>query len=112
MVPNNLNCRRFPNSQTIGQFLALVGESLYDMFADELVILAMGADPKPMDAAWHWKPKCPVIEADSDAVKSTVSNGLEMQRWMVWIDFELREISVRNGLNFGGQCVKALPKTL
>jgi hypothetical protein len=45
-------------------------------------------------------------------VKSTVSNGLEMQRWMVWIDFELREISMRNGLNFGGQGVKALPETL
>ncbi len=45
-------------------------------------------------------------------MKSTVSNGLEMQRWMVWIDFELGEISVPNGLNFGGQCVKALPETL
>lgn len=31
---------------------------------------------------------------------------------MVWIDFGLREISVRNGLNFSRPSVGALPKTL
>ena len=32
------DCRRFPNSQNIGQFLALVGESIYDELEDCLVM--------------------------------------------------------------------------
>ena len=47
--------------------------------ADELVIFAMRADPKPMYAAWHGEAKCVVVEADSDAMKSTICNSLEMQ---------------------------------
>ena len=82
------------------------------LLADELVIFAMRADPKPMYAAWHGDAKCAVVEADSDAMKSTICNRLEMQRWMTWIALELREISVRYGLNFSGQSVKALPKPL
>ena len=31
---------------------------------------------------------------------------------MTWIGLKLREISVRYGLNFSGQSVKALPKPL
>ena len=72
----------------------------------------MRANPKPMDAARHRQPKSPVIQADSDTMEPTVTDGLEMQRWVVGIDLELREISVRNGLNFGRKRVKALPKTL
>ena len=82
-----------------------------DLLADELVILAMCPDPKPMHAAWHGEAKCAVVEADSDAMKSTTCNGLEMQRWMTWIDLEHCEISVRYGLSFIGQNVKALPKS-
>ena len=82
------------------------------LLADELVIFAMRADPKPMYATWHGEAKCAVVEADSDAMKSTICNSLEMQRWMTWIGLELREISVRYGLNFRGQSVKALPKPL
>ncbi len=72
----------------------------------------MRANPEPMDTAGHRQPQCAVIQADSDTMKPTVAYGLEMQRWVVRIDLELREISVRNGLNLGGKRVKALPKTL
>jgi len=65
-----------------------------------------------MYAALHGDAKRTVIEADSDAVKSTISNSLEMQRWMCRIVLDLRKISIRYGLNFGGQCVEALPKPL
>ncbi|MBK6296018.1 MAG: hypothetical protein IPF55_18560 [Rhodoferax sp.] len=71
------------------------------------------SDPKPMYAAWHGEAKCAVVEADSDAMKSTICNSLEMQRRMTWIGLDLREISVRYGLNFGGAMhVEALPKPL
>ncbi len=83
-----------------------------NLLADELVILAMCPDPKPMYAAWHGEAKCAVVETDSDAMKSTISNGLEVQRWTTWIGLELREISVRYSLNFSGQSIKALPKPL
>jgi hypothetical protein len=45
-------------------------------------------------------------------MKSTICNSLEMQRRVTWIGLDLREISVRYGLNFVGQCVEALPKPL
>lgn len=51
-----------------------------DLLADELVILAMRPDPKPMYAARHGEAKCAVIEADPNAMKSTICNRLEMQR--------------------------------
>jgi hypothetical protein len=72
----------------------------------------MRADPKPMYPTWHGETKCTVVEADSGAMKSSISNSLEMQRWMTWISLELRKISVRYGLNFRRQSVKALPKPL
>ena len=83
-----------------------------NLLADELVILAMRPDPKPMYAAWHGESKCAVIETDSNAMKPTICNSLQVQRWMTWIGLELREISVRYSLNFSGQCVQALPKPL
>ena len=83
-----------------------------NLLADELVILALRPDPKPMYAAWDGEAKRAVVETDSDAMKSTICNSFEMQRWMTWIGLDLREISVRYGLNFGGQCVEALPKPL
>ena len=47
--------------------------------ADEFVVLAMRADPEPMDATRYWQPERPVIKANSDAVILAVSYGLEMQ---------------------------------
>lgn len=73
-----------------------------NLLADELVILAMRPAPKPMYAAWHREAKCAVIETDANAMKSTICNSLEMQRWMTWIGLKLPEISVRYGLNFSG----------
>jgi len=72
----------------------------------------MCPNPKPMDAAGHRNAKCAVKETDSNAVKSTICNRLEMQGRMTWVDLDLREISVRHGLNFNGQRVEALPKPL
>ena len=50
-----------------------------NLLADELVIFAMRSDPKPMCAACHGEAKCAIVEADSDAMKSTICNSLEMQ---------------------------------
>ena len=49
-----------------------------NLLTDELVILTMRPDPKPMYARWYGEAKRPVVEADSNAMKPTVSNGLEM----------------------------------
>ena len=49
-----------------------------NLLADEFVIFAMRADPKPMYATRHGQAKRPVVEADSNAMKPTVSNSLEM----------------------------------
>lgn len=38
----------------------------------------MRPDPKPVYAAWHGESKCAVMETDSDAMKSTICNSLEM----------------------------------
>ena len=80
--------------------------------ADELVVFAMRPDPKPMYAAGYGDAKCAIEEADPDAMKSTICNRLEMQRWMIGIGLELGKVSVRYGLNFSGQSVKALPEPL
>ena len=72
----------------------------------------MRADPKPMYPVWHGEAECAVVKADADAMKSTISNSLEMQRWMIWIGLELRKIPVRYRLNFSGQIVKGVPKPL
>ncbi len=49
-----------------------------NLSTDELVILAMRTNPEPMYAAWHGQAKRSEVEADSNAMKPTVSNGLEM----------------------------------
>ncbi len=81
-----------------------------NLLADELVILAMRTDLEPMYAACHRDIKRAVVKTNSNTMKSTICNGLEMQRWMTWICLELREISVSYGLHFNGQPVEALPK--
>ena len=50
-----------------------------DELADELVVLAMSANPEPVDAARNREPECPEIETNSYAVKFAVANRLEMQ---------------------------------
>lgn len=80
--------------------------------SNQLVIFAMRSDPKPMDAARDGQAERTVVLTDSDAVKSTLSNSLEVQRWVSRISLELREVSVGYALNFRRQCVEALPKPL
>ena len=48
--------------------------------ANELVVLAMGADPEPMDASRYWEAECSIVETNPHAVKATIANGLELQR--------------------------------
>ena len=55
-----------------------------------------------MNAVWYRKPQCPVIEAKPDAVIFTISNRLEMQRWVGRIGLELSVIPVCEGLNARG----------
>jgi len=107
------SCRRCParSKRRLAAFRCCVSATS-NQLADELVIFAVRADPEPMYAALHGETKRTVIEADSDAVKSTICNSLELQRWMGRIVFDLRKISVRYCLNFDGQCVEALPKPL
>ncbi len=52
------------------------------------------------------------METNSNAMKSTIGDSLEMQGWMTWVCLELNEILVRHGLNFNGQFGEALPKPL
>ena len=70
--------------------------------ADEFVVLAMRANPEPMDAVWYREPECPVVEANSDAVILAVSNRLEVQRWVRRIGLDLSVVPVREGLNVRG----------
>ena len=70
--------------------------------ADEFVVLAMCADPEPMDAARDGQAECAVVETDSDAVEAAVAYGLEVQRWVRGISFELSIAAVSEGLNVSG----------
>jgi len=70
--------------------------------ADEFVVLAMRADPEPMDASRNRQTECPVVETDSDTVEAAVAYGLEMQRWVRWISLELSIALVGEGLNARG----------
>jgi len=70
--------------------------------ADEFVVLAVGADPEPMDATRDGQTECAVVQTNSDPVETTVAYGLELQRWVRRIGFELSIASVGEGLNFSG----------
>ena len=47
--------------------------------ANDLVVLAMRADPEPMDSTRNRLPECSVIETYSNAMKAPVAYGLELQ---------------------------------
>lgn len=70
--------------------------------ADEFVVLAMRADPEPMDAARYRQSEHPVIQANSGAVIPAASYRLEMQRRMRRVSFELSVVPTREGLDFSG----------
>ena len=52
-----------------------------------------------MHPAKHRHAKRAVVKGNSNAVKPTIAHGLEMQRWMTRVCFELREITMGYGLN-------------
>ena len=74
------DCRPLPLAINSDQSLVVLGgESIYDKSADKFVVFAMGANPKPVDTARDREPKRPEIETDSDAVKFSAVDRLEMQ---------------------------------
>jgi len=67
--------------------------------ADDLVVLAMGPDPEPMDAAGNRQTKCSVVKANTDTMKLAVADGLEVKRRMGRIDLELGIVAPSQSLN-------------
>ena len=61
----------------------------------------MRADPEPMDAALNRQTECAVVETDSHTMEAAVAYGLEMQRRMRRIGFELGIALVGKGLSGG-----------
>ena len=49
-----------------------------NLLTDELVVLTMRPDPEPMCPARHWKTQRPIVQTDSNAMKPTIPNSLEM----------------------------------
>jgi len=47
--------------------------------AGELVVLRMGADPEPVNAASHGDAERAVIETDANAVQLAVGDGFELE---------------------------------
>ena len=80
--------------------------------ADELVVLAMRANPEPVHTIWHRKAERSVVQTNSNTVKAAVADGLEVQRWMRRIDLQLSVASAGKGLNICGQRFEALPEAL
>jgi hypothetical protein len=80
--------------------------------ADDLVVLAMRADPEPMDAARNRLSECSVVKANSNAMKAPTTYCLELQRPMRWVGLEERIASMCKALNVRGKRFKALPEPL
>ena len=80
--------------------------------ADQLVVLAMCADPEPMNTVGHRGSECSVVQADSDAVVAPIADRLEVQRRMRRIRPELCVATVGECLNIGRQRLQALPEAL
>ena len=78
----------------------------------ELVVLRMRSDPEPMDAIRHRRAQRPVIEANPDAIKTSVPDDLEMKRTMRGVGLEKRIVAPRQRLNFRGERFKALPEAV
>ena len=47
--------------------------------ADDLVVLAMRADPEPMDSSRNRTPERSVVQANTNAMKAPVAYSLELQ---------------------------------
>ena len=80
--------------------------------ANELVVLAVGADPEPMDSSRHWEAECSIVQTNPHAVKTTIAYGLELQRRVRGIGLQLCVAFVRKSLNICGERFQAPPKAL
>ena len=69
--------------------------------ANELVVLAMRAHPKPMNAVFDRLTERPVVETDADAVEAA-TYYLEMQGGVRRVGFELGKASMGHRLNING----------
>ena len=80
--------------------------------ADDLVVLAMRADPEPMDSARNRLSECPVVEANPNAIKAPATYCLELQRPVRCVGLEERIASMCKALNVCGKRFKAFPEPL
>ena len=83
-----------------------------EWLADEFVVLAMSANPEPMNAARYRQSERSIVEANADAMKTAVGDGLEVQRRVRRIGPELGIAPFGESPNIGGQRVQALPEAL
>ena len=80
--------------------------------ADDLVVLAMRADPEPMDSSRNRTPERSVVQANTNAMKAPVTYCLELQCLVQRISLEERIASMCKALNVCGKRFKALPESL
>ena len=79
---------------------------------DKLVVLAVRANPQPMNAICDWDAEGAVVETDAHALEATMAYGLECQRRMRSIRLQLSKALVGQRLHFNGQGIKRLPEPL
>ena len=79
---------------------------------DKLVVLAVRANPEPMNAIRDRDAEGAVVETDAHALEATIAHGLERQRRMRWINLQLSKALVGQRLHFNGQGIKRLPEPL
>ena len=80
--------------------------------ANDLVVLAMRADPEPMNSARNRQPERSVVETNSNTVEAPVTHSLELQGPVRWIGLQQRIAPARESLDFCGKRFKALPEPL
>jgi len=77
---------------------------------DKLVVLAVCANPEPMNAVRNRDAEGAVVETDAHALEATIAHGLERQRRMRWISLQLSEALVGQRLHFNGQGIERMPE--
>lgn len=80
--------------------------------ADKLVVLAVCANPEPMNAIRDRDTERAVVKTNADALEATIGHGLERQRRMRWISLQLGKGFVCQRLHFDGQSIERLPVPL
>ena len=79
---------------------------------DKLVVLAVRANPEPMNAIRDRDSERAVVEADADALEATIAHRLERQSRVRWISLKLGKAFVSQRLYFNGQGIERLPEPL